>query len=85
MGHWVVLRAKGVAAGAPVFIPFLGALIAMRGRPRNVKDEAEIGIGGPIAGTAASLLTGIAAALMPAGNTQALFYYYFVSFRYTGV
>src|SRR5205807_2480785 len=47
MGHWVVLRAKGVPATAPVFIPFLGAAIGMRGRPRNVRDEAEIGIAGP--------------------------------------
>jgi Zn-dependent protease len=81
MGHWVVLRQKGVAAGAPVFIPFLGALIGMRGRPRNVKDEAEIGIGGPIAGTAASLLTGIVAAMLPAGHTQSLLY----ALGYTGL
>lgn len=81
MGHWIVLRAKGVPSGAPVFIPFLGAVIAMRGRPRNVKDEAEIGIGGPIAGTAASLLTGIAAAVMPPGHTQNLLY----ALGYTGL
>jgi Zn-dependent protease len=74
MGHWVVLRAKGVAASAPVFIPFIGAVVAMRGRPRNVKDEAEIGIGGPIAGTGAALLTGIAGALAPAGTTQNFLY-----------
>ena len=55
MGHWTVMRAKGVPASAPVFIPFLGAVISMRGMPRSVKDEAEIGIAGPIAGTAASL------------------------------
>jgi Zn-dependent protease len=81
LGHWVVLRRKGVAAGAPVFIPFLGALINMRGRPRNVKDEAEIGIGGPIAGTAAALLTGIVGALAPAGHLQSLLY----ALAYTGL
>lgn len=52
MGHWFMMRAKGVPASAPVFIPFLGAVIGMRGMPRSVKDEAEIGIAGPIAGTA---------------------------------
>ncbi len=52
MGHWVVMRVKGVPATAPVFIPFLGAVIGMRGMPRSVRDEAEIGIAGPIAGTA---------------------------------
>jgi Zn-dependent protease len=80
MGHVAVLRAKGVAASAPVFIPFLGAAIGMRGRPRNVKDEAEIGIGGPIAGTAASLVVGIAGGLAH-GNTQSLLY----ALAYTGM
>jgi Zn-dependent protease len=55
MGHWVVMRLKGVPASVPIFIPFLGAVINMRGMPRSVKDEAEIGIAGPIAGTAGAL------------------------------
>jgi Zn-dependent protease len=55
MGHWVVMRSKGVPSSAPIFIPFLGAVIGMRGMPRSVKDEAEIGIAGPIAGTAGAL------------------------------
>lgn len=55
MGHWVMMRLKGVPASAPIFIPFLGAVISMRSMPRSVKDEAEIGIAGPIAGTAAAL------------------------------
>lgn len=55
MGHWVMMRVKGVPASAPIFIPFLGAVINMRGMPRSVKDEAEIGIAGPIAGTAGAL------------------------------
>jgi len=55
MGHWVVMRLKGVPASAPIFIPFLGAVIGMRGMPKSVKDEAEIGIAGPIAGTAGAL------------------------------
>jgi Zn-dependent protease len=55
MGHWVVMRLKGVPASVPIFIPFLGAVIGMRSMPRSVKDEAEIGIAGPIAGTAGAL------------------------------
>ena len=55
MGHWIVMRLKGVPASAPLFIPFLGAMIGMKGLPRSVKDEAEIGIAGPIAGTAGAL------------------------------
>jgi len=54
MGHAVVLRSEGIPAGAPVFIPFLGAFIAMRGRPRNAYVEAKVGIGGPVAGSLAA-------------------------------
>lgn len=56
MGHWVVMRLKGVPASAPIFIPFLGAVISMRGMPRSVRDEAEIGIAGPIAGTVGAFI-----------------------------
>ncbi|HEX9037617.1 MAG TPA: site-2 protease family protein [Ktedonobacterales bacterium] len=56
MGHFVVIRAKGLPASLPVFIPLLGAYVAMRKLPLNVRDEAEIGIAGPIAGTAAGLV-----------------------------
>jgi Zn-dependent protease len=81
MGHWLVLRAKGVPASAPIFVPFLGAVIGMRGRPRNVKDEAEIGIGGPVTGIAAALVVGVAGSLLPAGQPQALLY----ALAYTGL
>lgn len=54
MGHVVVLRREGIPAGAPMFIPFLGAFIAMRGLPRNAYVEAKVGIGGPIAGSLAA-------------------------------
>ena len=54
MGHVVVLRHEGIPASAPVFIPFVGAFIAMRGRPRDAYVEAKVGIGGPIAGSIAA-------------------------------
>jgi Zn-dependent protease len=56
MGHVIVLRAKGVPASAPIFIPFFGAFVAMKGMPPNAKDEAEIAIAGPLLGTIAALL-----------------------------
>ncbi len=54
LGHAIVLRMEGIPAGAPVFIPFLGAVIAMRGMPRNAFVEAKVGIGGPILGSLAA-------------------------------
>ena len=57
MGHVVVLRARGINAGLPVFLPFLGAFVAMKEQPRTAYDEALSGIAGPVFGVAASFGT----------------------------
>ena len=51
LGHVIVLRREGIPAGAPVFIPFIGALIAMKGMPRDAYVEAKVAIGGPVLGS----------------------------------
>jgi Zn-dependent protease len=56
LGHALVLRQQGIPAGAPVFIPFLGAVIAMKGMPRNAWVEALVGIGGPVLGSVGALV-----------------------------
>ena len=56
LGHAAVLKYRGIDAGAPVFIPLVGAAIAMRQLPPDAKTEAEVGIGGPIAGAMAATL-----------------------------
>lgn len=61
MGHVVVLRARGIKAGWPVFLPFLGAFVSMQSTPRSVYEEAESALAGPIAGTAGALAVGYAA------------------------
>ncbi|HVU23994.1 MAG TPA: site-2 protease family protein [Opitutus sp.] len=50
-GHLVVARKFGLKVGAPVFIPFMGALIALKEAPRNAWIEACVGIGGPVMGS----------------------------------
>ena len=55
-GHALVMRQQKIPAGAPVFIPFVGAVIAMKGMPRDAYVEALVGIGGPALGTLGSLL-----------------------------
>lgn len=50
-GHLVVARAFGLKVGAPVFIPFMGALIALKDAPKDAWMEAWVGIGGPLLGT----------------------------------
>lgn len=51
MGHFIVIRAKGMPAGLPTFIPLVGAFVTMRRSPASVRDEAEIALAGPLAGT----------------------------------
>jgi len=55
LGHGYAMRRHGLAAGAPVFIPFFGALISMKDQPRTPLVEAEVAIAGPVAGAAAAL------------------------------
>jgi len=56
IGHAVVIRAKGLRAGVMVFIPFIGGAVTLRDQPRSAYDDAQIGLAGPICGTAASLV-----------------------------
>ncbi|HTS83124.1 MAG TPA: site-2 protease family protein [Myxococcaceae bacterium] len=56
MGHAVAIREAGLPAGYPVFIPFFGAVIALKGQPRSSLVEARIAIAGPVAGGAAALV-----------------------------
>jgi len=51
-GHLLAARKCGLKVGVPVFIPFMGALIALKEAPRNAWIEAQVGIGGPLLGTA---------------------------------
>jgi Zn-dependent protease len=50
-GHLLVAKRLGLKVGAPMFIPFVGALIALKEMPRNAWMEAQVGIGGPMLGT----------------------------------
>src|SRR5438445_10781152 len=54
-GHLLVAKKFGLKVGAPVFIPFMGAFIALKEAPRNAWMEACVGIGGPMLGTLGAL------------------------------
>ncbi|MFZ0381984.1 MAG: site-2 protease family protein [Solirubrobacteraceae bacterium] len=54
MGHVIALRREGLKASAPMFIPFLGAVIAARSLGDNALAEARVGLAGPIVGTIGS-------------------------------
>jgi Zn-dependent protease len=51
LGHVVELRRQGVPASAPLFIPFLGAVIGMKELPDDAWKEARVALAGPILGS----------------------------------
>lgn len=55
MGHYVAARQRGLDVGAPAFIPFVGAWIALKDKPVDVETEAYIALAGPVVGTGAAL------------------------------
>ena len=59
MGHVIQLRREGIKASAPMFIPFLGAVVAAKSLGENATAEARVGLAGPVLGSLG------AAALIP--------------------
>ena len=54
-GHLIAARIFRLNVGWPVFIPFMGALIALKEAPRHAWVEFWVAAGGPIAGGLAAL------------------------------
>ena len=56
MGHVFQLRREGIKASAPMFIPFLGAMVAMKELPKDAAAEARVGLAGPVLGSIGCLV-----------------------------
>jgi Zn-dependent protease len=54
MGHVIQLRREGIKASAPMFIPFMGAVITSKSLGDNALAEARVGLAGPILGSLAA-------------------------------
>jgi Zn-dependent protease len=61
MGHVIQLRREGIKASAPLFIPFLGAVVGAKSLGDDAAAEARVGLAGPVLGSLG------AAAVMVAG------------------
>jgi Zn-dependent protease len=61
MGHVMALRRYNIAASAPMFIPFFGAIVRMRQYPHNVGEDARVGLAGPIWGLGSAVAAWLAA------------------------
>jgi Zn-dependent protease len=55
MGHVLQLRREGIPASAPMFVPFLGAFVAMKQMPKDALAEARVGLAGPVLGSVGAL------------------------------
>jgi Zn-dependent protease len=62
MGHVIQLRREGIEASAPMFIPFMGAVVWAKSLGDNAAAEARVGLAGPVLGSLG------AAALIPIAN-----------------
>jgi Zn-dependent protease len=57
MGHVIALRREGIKATAPMFIPFLGAVVGMKELPKDAWTEAKVALAGPILGGIGAAVT----------------------------
>ena len=56
LGHVAMNMRHGIRASLPMFIPFVGAVIAVKEFPEDPTVESESGAGGPLFGTVAALI-----------------------------
>jgi Zn-dependent protease len=63
MGHVAAIRRYGIAATAPMFIPGFGALIRLKQAPVSPRENARIGLAGPVWGLGAAVAAAICAEL----------------------
>jgi Zn-dependent protease len=55
MGHVAMLRRLGIDAGAPMFIPGVGAFVMLKQHVTDPLTDAKIGLAGPVWGLAAGV------------------------------
>jgi Zn-dependent protease len=51
LGHVLEARRQGLPVSAPLFIPFLGAMIMLKEMPKDAWREARVALAGPIVGS----------------------------------
>jgi Zn-dependent protease len=74
LGHFVEARRRGFNAALPVFIPFLGAYVAIRDARMNPWQSAWISLAGPISGGLGAAAVWIVGEQQNSGLLQALGY-----------
>lgn len=72
MGHVAALHKLGIRAGAPLFIPGVGALVMLKERITDPVADAYIGLAGPVWGLGAAIIAWALHALTGAPVWQAI-------------
>jgi Zn-dependent protease len=78
MGHVIALRREGIKATAPVFLPFMGAVVGMRQMPDDALAEARVGLAGPILGSIGAAAVAVVGKLTGSDLLIALAYFGFL-------
>jgi Zn-dependent protease len=60
-GHALVMMNRGIPFSPMVFVPFMGAVIAMNKRPRDAWEDALVAFGGPVLGSAGAAAVAVGA------------------------
>ena len=74
LGHVLELRRQGIPATAPLFIPFLGAVVGMKQMPKDAWREAQVALAGPILGSLGAAAVWIAGVALDSDLLVALAY-----------
>jgi Zn-dependent protease len=74
MGHAIQLRREGIRASAPMFIPFMGAVITAKSLGENALAEARVGLAGPVLGSLAAAAVAVVGKLTGSDMLIALAY-----------
>ena len=72
MGHVLEAKRQGLPVSAPLFIPFLGAMILLKEMPTDAWNEAKVAIAGPIVGSAGAGAIWIAAEVTDSDHLRAV-------------
>ena len=72
MGHVLEAKRQGLPVSAPVFIPFLGAMILLKEMPQDAWNEAKVAIAGPLVGSAGAAVIWIAAEATNSNHLRAV-------------
>jgi len=74
LGHYVEAKRQGLNPQIPVFIPFIGAYVALRNQPFDPWRNALVSVAGPVAGGLAALFCLIYGTVIDSDLLRALAY-----------